>query len=35
VKRIAWASARAIEALEVERSENRAAWTGSMEIARG
>jgi enoyl-CoA hydratase/carnithine racemase len=35
VKRVAWASARAIEALEVERAENRATWTGSMEVARG
>jgi enoyl-CoA hydratase len=35
VKRIAWASARALEALETERAENRAAWSGSMEIARG
>jgi enoyl-CoA hydratase len=35
VKRIAWASARALEALEIERAENRAAWSGSMEIARG
>jgi enoyl-CoA hydratase/carnithine racemase len=35
VKRVAWASARALEALEVERAENRAAWTGSMEAARG
>src|SRR3954469_18802193 len=35
VKRIAWASARALDALAVERTENRAAWSGSMEIARG
>jgi enoyl-CoA hydratase len=35
VKRVAWASARAFEALEVERAENRAAWSGSMEAARG
>jgi enoyl-CoA hydratase len=35
VKRVAWASARALDALEVERSENRAAWSGSMEVARG
>jgi enoyl-CoA hydratase/carnithine racemase len=35
VKRVAWASARALEALEVERAENRAAWSGSMEVARG
>src|SRR3954469_1787036 len=35
VKRIVWASARAIEALDVERTENRASWTGSMEAARG
>ena len=35
VKRVAWASARAIEALEVERADNRAAWSGSMEVARG
>jgi len=35
VKRVAWASARALDALEVERSENRAAWSGSMEAARG
>jgi enoyl-CoA hydratase len=35
VKRVAWASARALEALEAERAENRAAWTGSMETARG
>jgi len=35
VKRVAWASGRALEALEAERAENRAAWTGSMEIARG
>ena len=35
VKRVAWASARALDALEVERAENRAAWTGSMEVARG
>ena len=30
VKRVAWASARALEALEAERAGNRAAWTGSM-----
>jgi enoyl-CoA hydratase len=35
VKRIVWSSARAIDALDVERTENRAAWTGSMEAARG
>jgi enoyl-CoA hydratase/carnithine racemase len=35
VKRVAWASGRALEALETERAENRAAWTGSMETARG
>jgi enoyl-CoA hydratase/carnithine racemase len=35
VKRVAWASARALDALEVERAENRAAWSGSMEVARG
>jgi enoyl-CoA hydratase len=35
VKRVAWASARALEALETERSDNRATWTGSMEAARG
>jgi enoyl-CoA hydratase len=35
VKRVAWASARAIEALEVEREQNRASWSGSMEAARG
>jgi enoyl-CoA hydratase len=35
VKRVAWASARALEALDVERVENRAAWSGSMEVARG
>jgi enoyl-CoA hydratase len=35
VKRIVWASARAIDALDVERTENRASWTGSMEGARG
>jgi enoyl-CoA hydratase len=35
VKRVAWASARALEALDVERAENRAAWSGSMEVARG
>jgi enoyl-CoA hydratase len=35
VKRVAWASARAFAALEVERTENRAAWSGSMEAARG
>ena len=35
VKRVAWASARALEALEAERAENRTAWTGSMETARG
>jgi enoyl-CoA hydratase len=35
VKRVVWASARALEALGTERSENRAAWSGSMEVARG
>jgi enoyl-CoA hydratase len=35
VKRVAWASARALDALAVERTENRAAWSGSMEVARG
>jgi enoyl-CoA hydratase len=35
VKRVAWASARALDALAVERTENRAAWSGSMEAARG
>jgi enoyl-CoA hydratase len=35
VKRIVWASARAIDALDVERTENRASWTGSMEASRG
>ena len=35
VKRVAWASARALQALEMERVENRASWTGSMEVARG
>jgi enoyl-CoA hydratase/carnithine racemase len=35
VKRVAWASARALDALAVERNENRAAWSGSMEAARG
>jgi enoyl-CoA hydratase len=35
VKRVAWASARALEALEIERVENRASWSGSMEVARG
>jgi len=35
VKRVAWASARAFAALDVERTENRAAWSGSMEVARG
>jgi enoyl-CoA hydratase/carnithine racemase len=35
VKRVAWASARALDALEVEREENRASWSGSMEAARG
>jgi enoyl-CoA hydratase len=34
VKRVAWASARALDALEVERADNRASWTGSMEVAR-
>jgi enoyl-CoA hydratase len=35
VKRVVWESARALEALDTERSENRAAWSGSMEAARG
>ena len=35
VKRVVWASARALEALDVERTENNASWTGSMENARG
>jgi enoyl-CoA hydratase len=35
VKRVAWDSARALDALAVERTENRAAWSGSMEAARG
>ena len=35
VKRVAWASARALDALDVERTENRASWSGSMEVARG
>ena len=30
VKRVAWASARALDALEDERAGNRAAWSGSM-----
>ena len=30
VKRVAWASARALDALEDERGGNRAAWSGSM-----
>jgi enoyl-CoA hydratase/carnithine racemase len=33
VKRVAWASARALDALETERAENRAAWSGSMEAS--
>jgi len=38
VKRVAWASALALDALEDERAGNRAAWSGSMtpaEAARG
>jgi enoyl-CoA hydratase/carnithine racemase len=35
VKRVAWASARAFAALQTERTENRASWSGSMEVARG
>src|SRR4029079_2448080 len=30
VKRVAWASARALDAREDERAGNRAAWSGSM-----
>jgi hypothetical protein len=30
-----WGSARALDALETERAENRAAWSGSMGAARG
>ena len=33
VKRVVWSSARALEALEVERAGNRAAWSGSMQRA--
>jgi hypothetical protein len=33
VKRVAWSAARALEALEAERSANRVAWTGSMRRA--
>jgi enoyl-CoA hydratase len=35
VKHVAWGAARALEALEAERAGNRAAWSGSMEAARG
>jgi len=35
VKHVAWGAARALEALEAERAGNRAAWSGSMEVARG
>jgi enoyl-CoA hydratase len=38
VKRVAWGTARALEALDAERAGNRAAWSGSMdrvEAARG
>jgi enoyl-CoA hydratase len=35
VKQVAWGAARALEALEAERAGNRAAWSGSMETARG
>ena len=33
VKRVAWASARALDALEEERAGNRAAWSGSVTAA--
>jgi len=35
VKRVVWSSASALDALAIERSENHAAWSGSMDGAHG